>query len=414
MTSSSNFSLKKIQISILFAILFLVLHQIITILSIETYYWSSPSSLSSSSATTSRRNNDGGSIRSKSGSPPRQQQLIWEWHNYSSTTKSTTTALLIDNTNTNHVLLKKPKPKKRLLLGQYSAMGEYSKLLELTAPINKAYSKLWGHDYVTLLGCCTMNIWPRDNINTFLYNENPPERRSRFNKISILQMAIKEAQLHNRYDYLLLMDADAMIYDFNKDITNLEDLHIPIDTEFLIAAHRVDTNDSIETYDVNNGITLWNLHHPYIQNVVNEWYANSKYGLTLQDGKGGDQMYLQRILQKHIERAKNKRIRENVDNNSKKTTTSDYIVYSLQHEFEYRQGTIIKHFIRENIDFSNHKEDANAIWTGNGSSLDVRSTHITNTANETCTKYKYMDENTGIRQSVCYGIEHVEYTKMGA
>ena len=221
------------------------------------------------------------------------------------------------------------------------------------------------------------------------------------------------------------MDADAMIYNFTVDLTNFwnTDGGGNDDINFLLAAHRVSSKDNIETYNINNGITLWNLHHPLVEKVVTEWYSTSHYGLTLKDGKGGDQMYLQRILKKYIDLNTKK---EEMMTNKKKKSDNEYIVYSLQHEFEYRQGTVVKHFIRENIDFSNKQMDATAIWTGTyGSNLDVRSKHIQDVAKEICTTYRYsttttttstksIESGSGTRNSsVCDGIEHVRYTQMG-
>ena len=167
-----------------------------------------------------------------------RRQAEYEWHITNNNNETSKTS--------NNGIGNK-KDTRKLLIAQYSAYGSYARLLELTSPINKAYAKLWNSDYVILQGS-SISIYPRD------YWCNPPQERSRFNKISLLQLALSK---RNEYDMLLLLDADAMIYDFSKDIRS----YIPNgDDTTMLVAHRVNANEGIHSWDINNGVTLWNLH----------------------------------------------------------------------------------------------------------------------------------------------------------
>ena len=257
------------------------------------------------------------------------------------------------------------KDSRKLLIAQYSAFGSYAKLLELTAPINKAYARLWHADYVVLQGA-SISIYPRDSWCT------PPQERSRFNKISLLQLALARRK---EYDLLLLLDADAMIYDFSKDLRS----YLPVDSDVMLVAHRVNANEGPHSWDINNGVTLWNLQHPMTSVVVDDWYHRTLYELnrnptTRRYMLTGDQSVLQAVL-----REENRK---------------DY-VYTYVNEFQYRNGTVIKHFIRENLLWDKHD-----VWKM--TSLESRSTNIQNASNYVCNKY----------HPACVGIEDTPYTQL--
>ena len=158
------------------------------------------------------------------------------------------------------------------------------------------------------------------------------EAQSTFNKIPLLFKAMEESPL--KYDQVLILDSDTMIVDFEYDITSLllasesdgqdhddgdekirtnsqlgaknmeentpvDDNHnLNDDFSYFLVAYRVWKFDWISTWDVNAGITLWNLNHPHTKMVAEAWLR-----LSLSDPKGvllknDDQYYLQRALQK--------------------------------------------------------------------------------------------------------------------
>ena len=238
----------------------------------DTESWSSSSSSSSSS---------------DCEDSPRRQPM-WEWRKYNSS--STVRA------------------KKRILIAQYSSYGRYARMIELTTPINKAYAKKWGHDFLLVQGCTL--IVPSDGIC------EPPGRRAIFNKLEILRIALWR---RNEYDQLLILDADAMMYDFARDVTEL------LPDEFMLVGHRVSSdNPEPITWDINNGITLWNLHHPMTIQAAKKWNYRVRKGVA-RSKEHGDQHYLHSVL--------------------KEGDLRNHVL-GLPNEFFYERGTVAKHFIR--------------------------------------------------------------------
>jgi len=247
------------------------------------------------------------------------QDPIWEWH-YGSLNETISR-------------------KKQLLIATYSAFGKYARLLELTSPINKAYAKHWKYDMVILQG--TSLILPEDE------NCTPTEERSMFNKIALLLEALNQK---NKYNYLLLMDADALIYDFSFDIVDLITTN-----ETMLVAQATNPDSPPATRKINNGITLWNLHHHLTRQVAEDWNHVCRQGIPLH----GDQFFLQRVL---------------------KSDDRIAAVSAVQKEFRYRSATVVKHFLRLN----------SRSW--NDTSLDAREEEIINATTEICTHFG-LDEN---------------------
>jgi hypothetical protein len=183
------------------------------------------------------------------------------------------------------------------------------------------------------------------------------EAQSTFNKIPLLFKAMEESPL--KYDQVLILDSDTMIVDFEYDITSLllssnsanqdygdgndkikennqldnnergkkSDEQFPIndgtgksddastshqnngrtrnnnhdvgnDSSYFLVAYRVWKFDWLSTWDINAGITLWNLRHPNTRRVAEEWLKSSLSDPKEVLLKNDDQYYLQRALQK--------------------------------------------------------------------------------------------------------------------
>jgi hypothetical protein len=292
-----------------------------------------------------------------------RRQPEWDWRYYSKESKKNVSDYGFPWSGTND--------RRKLLIAQYAAYGEYARILEMTAPPNKAYARMWHHDYVVLQGSA-ISVFPRDSWST------PPEERSRFNKIPLLQMAL--ARRHE-YDLLLLLDADAMIYDFSKDIRSY--LPLPSQTQNhetpMLVAHRVNPREGRHSWDINNGVTLWNLHHPMTEVVTDDWYQRTRYELnrnptTRRYMLTGDQSVLQAVLQEG--------------------NRQDY-VDTLVKDFRYRNGTVIKHFTRENLNWDKYD-----IWKT--TFLESRSESIQNASQFACRRFF----------PACDGIEHTVYTQL--
>jgi hypothetical protein len=237
------------------------------------------------------------------------------------------------------------------LIAQYSGFGAYSQILNEVAPINRAYAQKWGQDYVTLEGTALQfpglryyngdSIIPNDesgdtNTDSELCPglENGYEVQSTFNKIPLLFHALEET---NVYDQVLILDTDTMIVDFDFDITTLLLSSVttqakPVDhsNEYFVAAYRVWWTDWPWTWDINAGITLWNLNHATTRQVAQTWLSTS---LTYPKDillKNDDQFFLQRAL---MSIGWWRRMRHGVR--------------TVREEMEYYDATLIKHFKRD-------------------------------------------------------------------
>jgi hypothetical protein len=131
--------------------------------------------------------------------------------------------------------------------------------------------------------------------------------------------------LYKQYEALLLLDADAMIYDFSRDIADL----LPRDK--LLVAHKVKNTDSNYTANINLGVTLWNLQHPVLPIIVEKWKKLCLQRILNRSNlDDNDQVPLQKLLNQlpDVQRQK--------------------LVLAVSHELGYGRGRLVKHFIRPN------------------------------------------------------------------
>jgi hypothetical protein len=224
----------------------------------------------------------------------------------------------------------------------------------MTAHINKVYAREWNHDVVLVQGA-VIRLPQLDG------DCEPPPHRATFNKIPLLQLALKQKQ---SYDQLLILDTDAMVYNMTFDITKL------LPHGRMLAAQKARPTDVDHTWDINAGVTLWDLHHPLIDQAAKEWYQSSIHGMSKDFHPSNDQYHLHSMLQK-----------------GKYTK----LVHGLSEEFNYGHGTIVKHFIRK----VQHKG-----W-GDPNILERREDRIEVAVNDVCAKH----------QALCDGIEKKVYVE---
>jgi len=84
-------------------------------------------------------------------------------------------------------------------------------------------------------------------------------------------------------------------YDINDNNTTSKNAD---ETSYFLVAYRVWSLDFSDTWDVNAGITLWNLHHPTTRSLAENWLKLSLSHPKNVLLKNDDQYYLQRSLQK--------------------------------------------------------------------------------------------------------------------
>lgn len=198
----------------------------------------------------------------------------WEWHCYYSSQNYSTSP--------------------RVLLAQYSGHDpHYSSLLQSSSPVNRAYAKQWGMDYVTLVGTGLDDHHVMPSIY-FL------ERHSSYNKLELLRRGL---ELAHQYDWIWILDADAVVHNFSISFPTILP---PNASSVFLLAHRVKPNDPLQTYNINNGVLVFNLHHPMTRQVLSNWTRHSLNRIAAnaqlriigndQELEGDDQVILHRIL----------------------------------------------------------------------------------------------------------------------
>lgn len=156
----------------------------------------------------------------------------------------------------------------RVLMAQYAGFsepnGHYSSLLQTSSPVNRAYAKEWGMDYVTLkgIGLDALNVLPSEY---FL------PRHSTYNKLELLR---KGLELSHQYDWIWILDADALVYNLSTSFSSILPSPKANDSIFLLA-HRVHPEDSLHAYNVNIGVLIFNLHHPTTPQLLSNWTRHS-------------------------------------------------------------------------------------------------------------------------------------------
>jgi hypothetical protein len=198
----------------------------------------------------------------------------------------------------------------KVLIAQYAAGAKYRNLLSLTQPINQLYAASWGYDYTAQLESPEGLARAATKAKKTVSNS-----KSTYFKVLLLDEIVKS----DKYDRLVLMDADAVVSDFQVDVVSL------LPAEFVVAAHQVRVNDPS---NINVGVTVWNLRHSSASYLVQRWkracFDRMERGL-----KDDDQMPLQQVLKQE-------------------RTNGNLLVHPLTHEFAYGHGTVVKHFIRPN------------------------------------------------------------------
>jgi hypothetical protein len=125
------------------------------------------------------------------------------------------------------------------------ASGE--SMLDVTSEINSLYANKFNFIYEKFVG--------KKSVANGIYNV-----------IYHLQEEINS----NSFDYLLLLDSDAFIFD--QDVNLLSELCIPNEDYALICSAGSLTGGN--TWDINAGVLLFNLKHASTQTISNTWKTN--------------------------------------------------------------------------------------------------------------------------------------------
>ena len=376
--------------------------------------------------------------------PPKP--LRWEWNFYSDQDQNDNDD---DNNgggggggNNTHIITH--RKHKNTLIALFCGYDKYSEMLEKTAPVTKAYGKMWKQDVVVLQG--TSYILPDVDGEDC----TPPGRRTTLNKITLAREAYartflpltsenndndngndNERHSRRKYDQILILDTDAMIYNFDVDVSTLfptnnknED-----DDMFMLAAHRVDHSKESRTTtmdggkgigsdrddqklqqqqqqqvhdaaNINAGVLLWNLHHPETPHVLAEW--GHRANKAIRDGSlRGDQ----KLLHQTLRSPRKSMIVDNTNSADGYTKSKDrcHLVTSPTptDAFAYGHGSVIRHFIRR----PDHQT-----WDDPTKQVEARNEKINNATRHVCETYLGYHHPTNMTACWEDSFDHVPYS----
>ena len=246
----------------------------------------------------------------------------------------------------------------RLLIAQYDygssyLNNSYVEIIKSTSKVNKAYARKWNHDYLLARGVF-ISTSPGKSYLTW----GRKAAGSTSNKVGILEYALQHPT--KKWDYVLLLDSDAMIYDFELDIAEYYNM-----TNVALIAHRVWYFDTYTTHNINAGVMLWNLKYNLSSRIILDWDKNIHQ--VFETKVGEDQEALQNVLWRMPWR--NRPIR------------------AIRKDFEYSRGTVVKHFIRQG------SKAVRLNWDDTLLNSEDRIQLIITTADSICKQYKeYCDD----------------------
>ena len=238
----------------------------------------------------------------------------------------------------------------KVLIAQYdfgNFNNSYAEIIAITSKINKAYAHKYNHDYLLARG---IFIEVEDHPD---FAKGKVAAGSTSNKVGILEYALQHPD--KDWDYVLVIDADAMVCDFERDIGLIYNM-----THESLIAHRVLKATGEKSFDINAGVILWNLKHPQTQQIVKQW--DGMIHEVFRKRVGEDQEALHKVL--HRIPARQRPVR------------------AIRHDFQYSEGTVVKHFIRPGSKHLRKNWDDTKLQTGD------RVRNIRETADEICKKHE--------------------------
>ena len=244
--------------------------------------------------------------------------IEWHWHHYSERISTNTTS-------------------RNVLIAQYTGLDTaYMEFTNITQKANRAYAKRWKYDYLLMMG----TAFNSDQMGIAAYNKLPLLRKAVGAKI---------------YDVILILDSDAVVVDFDQNVLDL------MPESMLLTACRNHESGSPHTWNVNNGVTIWNLRHERIEEVYSEWHKRLVARIGKKNIIPSDQAELHEVLKEYGE---------------KKRQTIVNGIYS--YHFRFHEGSFVKHVVRSK----------SQTWISAKDDLIRRKTMLQEAVQEVCTKWK--------------------------
>ena len=142
---------------------------------------------------------------------------------------------------------------QKVIIIQTSDGVRYKPMMDITEALHRKYCQRWGYEYRRFDGIKRgFKPW-----------------HAAFNRIYMVLELLAEGT----YDWILHMDADGVIVDIHKSLSEY------LDPGFALVACRGSTDDPNVTWNVNNGIMFINARHPDTRAIFEIWkrlYENVK------------------------------------------------------------------------------------------------------------------------------------------
>eukprot|EP00535_Pseudo-nitzschia_heimii_P009510 CAMPEP_0197184434 /NCGR_PEP_ID=MMETSP1423-20130617/9856_1 /TAXON_ID=476441 /ORGANISM="Pseudo-nitzschia heimii, Strain UNC1101" /LENGTH=408 /DNA_ID=CAMNT_0042635239 /DNA_START=141 /DNA_END=1367 /DNA_ORIENTATION=+ len=202
--------------------------------------------------------------------------------------------------------------KKRLLIGLSSGYDDRARLLERAVWSARVYGTLWsGERNNSNMDNTEVSVVTLQGTAFSPHGCKAPSAYSSIDKIRILFEAIDS---NDRYDRLLLLDTDAMIYGMDTDLTLLGDGN----NDFVVMGSPVLKEDGKREKDkpwaISSDITLWNLENPLTRVVALDWFEYAKNAI-IRGSYQSDQKYLHKALKQYYSTNQDGVVKRNRDRN---------------------------------------------------------------------------------------------------
>mmetsp|Transcript_16205 Transcript_16205/g.34223 ORF Transcript_16205/g.34223 Transcript_16205/m.34223 type:complete len:326 (-) Transcript_16205:91-1068(-) len=259
---------------------------------------------------------------SNSGNKRSTNNIEWHWHHFS---------------DHRGVLLPSNGTQRNLLIAQYTGFDQaYLEFTNITQKANLAYAKKWNQDYLLMKG---------------IAYDSGKKGQAAYNKLPLL----KKAMDANIYDAILILDSDAVIVDLDQDALDL------IPQSMLLTACRNHETDEPYTWNVNNGVTIWNLSHEKMNQVYDEWQRRIIARMKKRKVIPSDQAELHEVLKGYGEEGRKSMVNA---------------IYTMQLRFHV--GTFVRHVVRSR----------STTWSSAEDDLDRRKSTLQEAVQHVCTKWK--------------------------
>lgn len=137
----------------------------------------------------------------------------------------------------------------------------YKPMMDITEPLHRQYAKRYGYTYSRYDGIKRgFKPWHAAFNRIYLVleimDDMAKKKSSRENK---------ESQKSQNIDWILYMDADAVIVNLDKSVDSF------LDNRYALVACRGSIDDPKITWNINNGVMFYNLNHPHTRIILEKW-----------------------------------------------------------------------------------------------------------------------------------------------